>query len=697
MSFISSRVTTWLGHKRNKKAVSLESKQTGSCGGMSTTELKIRIELILDGVDTRKIIEPVTEIAALSHSLQSEFLIQLMEVADLSVTHAYSLLWVYTPALNVMKSIENKSWIAQIKQALVNRELATADSLINNYADFISQLDTSAVAFSEVSEILEKLVSTISADTLTVHPINTAERQQPYTDGKQLFLPATISLFDNYADNYLVFKVIVFQLLGQLECDTGLALERITREVSSKVDNFLKHFSTIETLRINHYLKQEFPGIWNNILYLHDKLNLGPYPQHIFHGHIQPSVFDSLEMIEHADTDITFCEPFPYQCNFSPEKLLHFKFVEQTPPSILMNLVNNNDDLEKDDSDHDTNNKKADRISLRHSPIAASFSNLEQQYPDIWEQLDEVIIKHQNEHEQLHNENNSKNVYLYPEWDTSIKQYRQDWCRVEEIPIIPKVNETSALDNLNLRFAEYRIKKTLDMIINSQRLIRYQSDGDDIDIDAWVEAKSNKTQHADDFQNIYIRNNKNSRSIAIMFAVDISGSTAGWKNKIIRQSIGLLSRTLSKLNDQYAIYAFSGSGREQCDIYPVKRFDENYSTTTQQNIASLSAKQYTRMGAAIRHLSKILNSNDAKTKILFVLTDGRPDDIDSYRGHYGVEDTRRAFNEAKALSLNPFVLTFDRECTDYLPHMLGKNNYKLISDISMLPIQISTIYKQLTL
>ena len=102
------------------------------------------------------------------------------------------------------------------------------------------------------------------------------------------------------------------------------------------------------------------------------------------------------------------------------------------------------------------------------------------------------------------------------------------------------------------------------------------------------------------------------------------------------------------------------------------------------------------MGAAIRHLSKILSQTDAKTKILFVLTDGRPDDIDSYRGHYGVEDTRRAFNEAKALHLNPFVLTFDHEGMEYLPHMLGRNRYRLISDISMLPVQISTIYKQLT-
>ena len=79
-----------------------------------------------------------------------------------------------------------------------------------------------------------------------------------------------------------------------------------------------------------------------------------------------------------------------------------------------------------------------------------------------------------------------------------------------------------------------------------------------------------------------------------------------------------------------------------------------------------------------------------------MLTDGRPDDIDSYRGQYAIEDTRRSLNEAKALRLNPFVLTFDKEGMEYLPHMLGSNRYQLISDVSQLPLQISTIYKHLT-
>lgn len=418
-----------------------------------------------------------------------------------------------------------------------------------------------------------------------------------------------------------------------------------------------------------------------------------PYPESFFSDFEQTTVFDSLALIEKTDIQIPFSQPLPYQCDFSPAILRLTQSQEDKKQAILMNLFEDQFDASEGEL---TDNEKADRISLRHNSNATSPNNLPKKHSDIWEQLNETLVVHHEKMERLREDEKQNRVFFYPEWDTSLKKYRPDWCRVQELALAADEDEAQSLNIKELRFAEYQIKKTLDRIINTQRFVRYQNDGDEIDIDAWVEAISNKTKHAEDFQKVYIRNNKHSRSVAIMFAVDISGSTSGWKNVIIQQSIWLLSQTLSKLDDQYAIYAFSGSGRKQCNIYPVKQFDEKYSNTIKKRITQLSAKQYTRMGAAIRHLSHVLNQTEAKTKILFVLTDGRPDDIDSYRGHYGVEDTRRAFNEAKALSLNPFVLTFDQESIDYLPHMLGKKNYRLISDISMLPVQISSIYRELT-
>ena len=683
----------WPALQRNTQAISLESKQTGSCGGMSTTELKIRIELILDGVDTRSIIEPVTEIAALSHALQSEFLSELSDLADISVSHAYSLMQVYASALSLIKAEEIPVWLEQIKQAVRANAPEQASSLIENYADFISELDSTTVAFSDVAEVLEKLVSTVSQHALSVRCLDSGEDKQGYTDGYQLFLPASISLFDSYHDNYLLYKVIAFQLLAQLECETASAINTIEQGIAEHGQDFLDAFSVIETVRINHYLKNTFPGIWKNILLIHRKSGIQTYPELVFSGYVQPTVFDSLTLVQQLGIKTKICDPLPYQSCFSPENLARLPAEEVKPQPILMSRINDGIEVDSEGSGRDN---LADRIYLKHASGAASPAGLPSSDNAIWESLNETLTQHQVAREKLRNERTQKNVYFYPEWDISLKQYRQDWCRVEEKALELHPDEVDSLAAPDLKFSEYHIKKTLDLIINNQRLIRHQSDGDDIDIDAWVDASSNKTKHADAFQQVYIRNNKNSRSVAIMFAVDISGSTAGWKNKTIKQSIWLLSRTLAKLNDQYAIYAFSGSGREQCHIYPVKTFNESDNMLIKQRIFSLQAQQYTRMGAAVRHLSKTLNQAAAKTKILFVLTDGKPDDIDSYRGHYGIEDTRRAFNEAKALCLNPFVLTFDQECMDYLPYMLGKNRYRLISDIAMLPLQISTIYKQLT-
>ncbi len=671
----------------------LESKQTGSSGGMSTTELNIRIELILNGFNNKdSIMTSVTELARLSHLIQTQFLTQLTEVSEISMPHAYSLMLVYEPALKIMNADEHKQWLNLIFQSLSTNQFTEANNLIENYSEFSSRIDTSIVYLSDVAEVLEKLIFSIAEQEFSLISFDPVLHNRPYTNGEKFFLPESISLLDKYNDNYLLYKIIAFHLLGQIECQSNLAVEEIKNGIFVHGDKFLNLFSSLETLRINNYLKNKFPGIWRSILAIHQKLNIDSYPEHIFHINTASSVFTSLKWINSHGVEENILSALPYQSDFSPENLTYTEI--ETPKNIRSVLTNNHD--ENHQKIHDDNiNQASERNNLKDNSAINYPVSSSQSQTNVWQNLTEKMHNHQELLKKLESEID-QTIYLYPEWDISLKQYRPDWCRVEEIQIDKNIDNLHTDDDLELKFFESRIKKSLDLLINDQKLIRYQSDGDEIDIDAWVNAKSNKTKHADDFQNLYIRNNKNSRSVAIMFAVDISGSTAGWKNKVIKQSTWLLSRTLAKLNDQYAIYAFSGSGRANCHIYPIKKFDENYNNLIKKRIFSLQAQQYTRMGVAVRHLTKILKQTDAKTKILFVLTDGKPDDIDSYRGNYGIEDTKRAFNEAKASLINPFVLTFDQEAMDYLPYMLGKKHFRLISNIAMLPIQISTIYKQLT-
>jgi nitric oxide reductase NorD protein len=185
--------------------------------------------------------------------------------------------------------------------------------------------------------------------------------------------------------------------------------------------------------------------------------------------------------------------------------------------------------------------------------------------------------------------------------------------------------------------------------------------------------------------------------MAVMFMVDMSGSTKGWINDAEREALIMLCESLETLGDRYAIYGFSGTTRKRCEIFRIKQFDEPYNLDVKARIAGIAPQEYTRMGAAIRHLSKLLNEVEVKTKLLITLSDGKPDDyFDIYRGQYGIEDTRQALFEARRSGIHPFCITIDKEGKDYLPHMYGHVNWVEIDDVKKLPLKVADIYRRLT-
>jgi nitric oxide reductase NorD protein len=195
---------------------------------------------------------------------------------------------------------------------------------------------------------------------------------------------------------------------------------------------------------------------------------------------------------------------------------------------------------------------------------------------------------------------------------------------------------------------------------------------------------------------LFTKLHKLERNIAVMFMVDMSGSTKGWINDAEREALVLLAESLESLGDRYAIYGFSGMTRKRCELYRVKRFDEPYNDMVKSRISGIRPQDYTRMGVTIRHLCKLLNEVDARTKLLVTLSDGKPDDYDGYRGSYGIEDTRQALIEAKRDGIHPFCITIDTEARDYLPHMYGAVNYTVIDQVGKLPLKVSDIYRRLT-
>jgi len=179
--------------------------------------------------------------------------------------------------------------------------------------------------------------------------------------------------------------------------------------------------------------------------------------------------------------------------------------------------------------------------------------------------------------------------------------------------------------------------------------------------------------------------------------VDMSGSTRGWINEAEREALILLAEAMERLGDRYAIYGFSGITRKRCELFRIKTFDEAYTEEVKARISGIRPQEYTRMGFAIRHLTKLLNQVEARTKVLVTLSDGRPDDyFDVYRGVYGIEDTRMALIEARRSGIHPFCITIDKEARDYLPHMYGAARYIILDDVADLPFKVADIYRRIT-
>ena len=242
-----------------------------------------------------------------------------------------------------------------------------------------------------------------------------------------------------------------------------------------------------------------------------------------------------------------------------------------------------------------------------------------------------------------------------------------------------------------------QLKRSFEALRGEDKRLRGEPFGEDVDLDAWVRARAGLAAGAELGERLFVRRAKHEREMVALFMVDMSGSTKGWINDCEREALVLLCEALEVLGDRYAIYGFSGLTRKRCEVYRVKRFDEPYDGAVRERIAGIQALDYTRMGVAIRHLSGILAREPARTRLLVTLSDGKPDDFsDSYRGEYGIEDTRRALIEAKRSGIHPFCITIDRQANEYLPHMYGAVNYTVVADVAQLPLKLADLYRKLT-
>jgi nitric oxide reductase activation protein len=186
-------------------------------------------------------------------------------------------------------------------------------------------------------------------------------------------------------------------------------------------------------------------------------------------------------------------------------------------------------------------------------------------------------------------------------------------------------------------------------------------------------------------------------------ASGLVGSLQGRKRIIDIEMEGLVVMTeaLEALDDEYAIFGFSGRDRHTVDFYTIKDFGDPYCEDMKRRIGGITPKQGTRMGPAIRHATEKLRSVESDHRLMILLSDGFPQDSDYGEDRasreYGLHDTRMALVEARKLGIRPFCLTVDQAGNDYLRRMCDPNSYLVIEDIHSLPEVLPKVVESLML
>lgn len=305
--------------------------------------------------------------------------------------------------------------------------------------------------------------------------------------------------------------------------------------------------------------------------------------------------------------------------------------------------------------------------------------------------------------------------FCYDEWDYHIDDYRSRWCRLFEVTL-----EGDSGEFFNQALGDYarlipEVRRQFQRIRPEMyRIVRGLEDGEDFDLNAAIAARVDARAGLAPSNRLYVARKREERDVATLFLVDMSASTdepyadaaaparAGGRSRRIidltKETLVIMAEALEEIGDAYAIYGFSGHGRERVEIYRVKSFAETLNPTVKGRLGGIEPKRSTRMGTALRHAVEKLAGVTSRCKHLFLLSDGFPQDYDYGQDRrsnvYGIRDTAVALREAEAAGITPFCITVDKAGHDYLRQMCDESRYMVIEDITALPRELPKIYQR---
>ena len=290
---------------------------------------------------------------------------------------------------------------------------------------------------------------------------------------------------------------------------------------------------------------------------------------------------------------------------------------------------------------------------------------------------------------------------VYPEWDYRAGAYHEHGAVVHER--VPPLGDAAWAEGVLARRAALlsEVRRRFERLRPRRLRLGRQLDGPEVDLAAYVDSFADRRAGRAPDDRLYEAIRPARRDVAIALVVDVSGSTDSWITENLRvvdvekEALLVVCDALEALGDPYAILAFSGEGPEAVSILPVKGFDERSGGTVRRRIAALEPDRYTRMGAALRHATALLMRKPARHRLLLLLSDGKPNDVDRYEGRYGIEDARQAVAEARLQGLHPFCVTVDRQAPAYMPRIFGAGGYAALHHPEHLPSVLVDVLRRL--
>lgn len=536
------------------------------------------------------------------------------------------------------------------------------------------------VDLEHVKPRLTLLARAVSGESIDLFP---AEREGGYK-GRNFFLPVSFARFPTWEQNleFYLFRVLYLNTQRELGLnwdrqvdDAGLSLQRALETAPRVLDRLAAGFPAAGVLHEKLHAElaaSSGPGMQPGLSWLYGKWMYDDSPEETVWQNFSDKVKKSDKI---APTTLLQARPVEEIRTLTIDKkqqedyvLLHnFEKVETAEEyNGVWRDFDGKDDLEEHgDALDELNMKFTVRVDdPAHSVYQAEFTENTSVAESASPGDDGFHLK-------------------YDEWDFKKRAYKPGFCRV-----FPKTQAEPDAEYYRKTVAKNAstllgLRKMLVSVNNKMRRQRKQAQGEEFDIDALTDLFTDIRAGRSPSENIFLSRRKKEKDFSILVLLDISLSSDSYAagNRVIdveKEVAILFGEILEELTIDFAVDSFFSKTRNYSTYLTLKGFDEKWNAG-KNRIGAVEPQGYTRIGAALRHAGARLDSREAKSKWIILLSDGKPNDYDKYEGKYGIQDVRQALRELSDRDINAYALAIEARARYYLPQMFGQNHYQILT------------------